>query len=349
MRINLIVSWDKAPPKGRVHVSDGRLVNGLICVGWGQYNQADGRFSFTSVEEMCRIAFAIDVEARDAESVKATFHVSDTARPVSVSIREVLRQPGGTLRIKEGAIELCAEIDAWESLSESDSSTTANERKPAMALPLYKGFTDEQRKQFGPVRERQVLKTEKRVYSTPFMYPNVKVGDFYEIDPTKGIELKSMAGFITIDEDRPIAGVTVVGSGCVPKGFNVCEWWDDGETIDNMTNQLVKRQRIDDLHGTHPSIYSQLMMGTFPGLTFSAVTEGQIRSAAQCLKQLTDGYYTGYFMGFYENVANFRPGPPYPKKVTIRAGTKLVEDAGTIHERFPADYAVRVIETTVLI
>ena len=84
-------------------------------------------------------------------------------------------------------------------------------------------------------------------------------------------------------------------------------------------------------------------------MTFRAVTEGQITSAAQCLKQLTDGYYGGYYMGFFENVANFRPGPPYPKNVTIRAGPKLTEDAGTSLERHPGDYAVRVIETSVMI
>jgi hypothetical protein len=218
-----------------------------------------------------------------------------------------------------------------------------------MSLPLFKGFTPEQLKQFGPAREAQVIKTERRAYSTPFIYSNVVVGDFYEVDPTKGVELKSLEGFITIEESRPIAGAIVVGSGCVPRGFNICEWWDDGESIDNMKDQLVKRQRIDNLHGTHPSIYSQLMMGTFPGLTFKSVSGGDMKNAADCLKKLTDGYYGGYYMGFYENVANFRIGPPYPKKITIRAGTHLPEDSGTRYERFGGDYSVRVIETFTII
>lgn len=119
-----------------------------------------------------------------------------------------------------------------------------------MSLPLFKGFTEQQLKQFGPVRDREVLRTERRVYTAPFIYSNVTVGNFYEIDPTKGIELKSIDGFITIEEDRPIVAVTVVGSGCVPRGFNICEWWGDGESIDNMKDQLVKRQRIDNLNGT---------------------------------------------------------------------------------------------------
>jgi len=123
-----------------------------------------------------------------------------------------------------------------------------------MALPFFKEFTEAQKKQFGPVRQREVIKTERRAYTSPFMYDNVDVGNFYEIDPTKGIELKADEGFITITEDKPIVAVNVVGSGCVPRGYNICEWWADGESIDNMKDQLVKRQRIDNLNGTHPSI-----------------------------------------------------------------------------------------------
>jgi hypothetical protein len=42
-------------------------------------------------------------------------------------------------------------------------------------------------------------------------------------------------------------------------------------------------------------------------------------------------------------------GPPYPKKITVRAGTKVMEDTGTRIERYPGDYAVRLVETTVIV
>ena len=109
-----------------------------------------------------------------------------------------------------------------------------------MSLPLFEEFTEGQRKQFGPQQTREVLTTRGHAYHSPFMFENVSVGNFYEIDPTKGVELKSLDGFITIEEDHPISAVTVVGSGCVPQGFNVVEWWDEGDSIDNMKNQLVK-------------------------------------------------------------------------------------------------------------
>ena len=67
-----------------------------------------------------------------------------------------------------------------------------------------------------------------------------------------------------------------------------------------------------------------------------------------CLKKLSDGYYGGFHMGFYENTVYFRVGPPYPRKVTIRGGCKVPEDQGTSIERYPGDYAVRLIETTVV-
>lgn len=218
-----------------------------------------------------------------------------------------------------------------------------------MELLLYEGFTDEQLQRFGPVREREVLATERHVYTTPFMYPNVDVGNFYEIDPLKGIEIKADDGFISVTEERPIVAVTVVGSGCAPQGYNICEWWDEGETIEGMTDQLVKRQRVDGLNGTHPSIWSQLLFGTYPGLTFDDISGGDISGPVELLKKLSARFYEGYHLGLYENTAYFRVGPPYPSKITVRGGCKVPEDPGTSIERYPGDYAMRVVETTVII
>ena len=218
-----------------------------------------------------------------------------------------------------------------------------------MDLPLYKGFTEEQIKQFGPEKaECEVLTTERHVYSTPFMYNNLDVGDFYEIDPTKGIEFKADTGFLTIEEEKPIVAVVVVGSGCTPKGYVNCEWWDEGETIDNMKNQLVKRQRLENLNGTHPSIWTQLLQGTFPGLTCKDVAPGEMFGAVDCLKKLSDGYYGDYCLSLYENTSYFRVGPPYPNKVTINCGCKIPENPGRSIERYPGDYAIRAVETIVI-
>jgi len=218
-----------------------------------------------------------------------------------------------------------------------------------MDLPLYKRLTEEQMRQFGPVRQAEVIaSTERHVYTTPFMYANVEVGDFYEIDPTKGIEFKADDGFLTISEEQPIVAVTVVGSGCAPNGYNICEWWGEGESLETLKDQLVKRQRIDNLNGTHPSIWSQLILGTFPGLTFQDVAPGEMEGAADCLRKLSDRFYGGYYMGFYENTAYFRVGPPHPRRVTIRCGCRAPEDPGTSIERYPADYAIRVVETLVI-
>ncbi len=218
-----------------------------------------------------------------------------------------------------------------------------------MDLPLYERFTDEQRRQFGPARGCEVIaSTERHVYTTPFMHPNVEVGNFYEIDPTKGIEFKADDGFITIRETGPIVAVTVVGSGCAPGGYNIVEWWDEGEDIEDFKDQLVKRQRVDNLNGTHPSIWSLLLMGKATGITFAEIAPGRIQSALDCLRELSDRYYGGYYLGLYENTAAFRIGPPYPQRVTIRCGCKCTEDPGTAIERYPGDYAIRVVETVVV-
>ena len=224
-----------------------------------------------------------------------------------------------------------------------------------MALTLFKTFSKEQLDQCGPLKDPEVLTTERHVYHTPFMYKNVEVGDFYEIGLDKGMEFKADTGFITIKEDKPIIAVNVVGSGCTPKGYNIVEWWDEGEDVDDMKTQLVKRQRVDNLNGTHPSIWTlMLMQKNLQGITFKNMDElcpdlknAGIANAEDCFKKLSDGFYEGLYLGFYENTANFRIGPPNPNQMTIRSGCKVPEDPGTVLERYPGDYAIRVVETIV--
>jgi hypothetical protein len=216
-----------------------------------------------------------------------------------------------------------------------------------MALTLYKTFTAEQREKLGPAKRAEVLSTERHVYHTPFLYENVEVGDFYEVGSAKGIEFKADTGFITIREEQPIIAVTVVGSGCTPGGYNICEWWGEGESVDNIQDQLVKRQRVDNLNGTHPSIWTRILMGVAGDRAFSDVAP-EMKDAFDCFKKLSDGFYGGVYLGFYENTAYFRIGPPNPHSVTIRSGCKVTEDPGTSLEHHPGDYTIRLVETIVV-
>jgi hypothetical protein len=221
-----------------------------------------------------------------------------------------------------------------------------------MDLPLYKGFTEEQLKGFGPPKKAEEFTTRRRVYETPFVYENLDVGDFYEIDPTKGIEFKADTGFITITEDRPIVAVTIVGSGCTRAGYNIVEWWNEGECVEHMNDQLVKRQRVDNLNGIHPSVWIEILRKApwATELTYPGITGGEVKDALDIMSRLTYNFHENLEMSLYENTAYFRVGTKgyYPKKVTIRCGCKGTEDSGTSIERYPADYAVRLVETTVL-
>jgi hypothetical protein len=109
---------------------------------------------------------------------------------------------------------------------------------------------------------------------------------------------------------------------------------------------LVKRQRIDNLNGIHPSIFMQLMMNTFPGLTYRDV-DIVLMNYLECLKAYSEGYYEPVHLGFYENTAHFRIGPPYPNSVTIRSGCILPEVPGMKFQP-RADYAIRLVDVTVL-
>ena len=217
-----------------------------------------------------------------------------------------------------------------------------------MELKLKSGFGDEDRVKLGPPKMPQVFSTERHVYVSPFNYTNVTVGNFYEYGD-QGMEFAADKGFITIEEVKPIVAVTVVGSGCVQGCYNICEWWNEGESIDDMKGQLIKRQRVDNLNGTHPSIWALLLMGAgkWRQYTFDSVTQSEVKGVMDCLRKLSQGFYEGVYLGFYENTAYFRVGPPYPHKVTIRAGCKVPEAPGTSIERYPGDYAIRLIETIV--
>jgi len=221
-----------------------------------------------------------------------------------------------------------------------------------MDLPLYEKFTEEQLRAFGPPKRARELTTRRRVYETPFVYENVEVGDFYEIDPVKGIELKADTGHIIIAEDRPIVEVVIVGSGCAQNGYNIVEWWEEGESIENMSNQLIKRQRVDGLDGIHPSVWIELMRGAAWARdhTYESVSGGEIVDFADIARRLTLGYSENLEMTLWENTVSFRVGAQdaYPRKITVRAGCKKHEDPGTSIERYPADYAVRLIETHVV-
>jgi hypothetical protein len=227
-----------------------------------------------------------------------------------------------------------------------------------MQLPYYKSFTKEQMEQFGPPKKAKEFKTFTRVYETPFVYENLEVCGFYEIDPTKGIEFKADEGYITVVEDKPIVAVTVVGSGCTRGGYNAVEWWDEGESIDEMKDQLVKRQLVEHLNGMHPSVWIEILRnapwtrGLFEGkpITQPNISDGAYKDNINMIKHNTFNYYMPFEISLYENTAYFRVGTKdnYPKKVTIRSGCKGTEDPGTEIERYPADYAIRLVEVTLM-
>ena len=227
-----------------------------------------------------------------------------------------------------------------------------------MEIPLFKTFTKEQLEKHGPQKKALEYKTFKRVYETPFVYENLEVGNFYEIGTDKGIEFKADDGYITITEDKPIAAVTVVGSGCTRGGYNIVEWWDEDESIDEMKDQLVKRQRVENLNGMHPSVWIEIfrnaacVQGLWQGkpITQPNISEGAYKDDVGMMKHNSFNYYEPFEISLYENTAYFSIGTAgkRPGKVTVRAGCKGTEDPGTDIERYPADYAIRLVEVTLI-
>jgi hypothetical protein len=113
MRINISIEWELAPAAGRVEFVNAQCVAGGINIGWGNLSESDGRFSFTSTTELCRIFFAIDA---DDEKKTPMVKVTETEKPFTVSLVEVLKSSDGVLRIADVGVAVTAEIDAWSSL-----------------------------------------------------------------------------------------------------------------------------------------------------------------------------------------------------------------------------------------
>lgn len=247
-----------------------------------------------------------------------------------------------------------------------------------MGPELFETFSESDIRRFkpfsGPAEE---FSTRIRVYQTPFMYDNVEVGNYHEIDVCRGVEFKADDGFLTITEDRQIAAVTVVGSGCAPKGYNIVEWWEDGENIDNVDNKTVKRLRVDNLNGIHPSPWVHFLAGLpfMDDQDFDMIIPNEIKDNYDLLKKISFGFSDSLPLTFHENSAHFAvgqscivpdqekfkkvgisfasesdrgPTSSFPRKITIRCGCREYEDAGTSYQRF-ADYSIRLVQVHLIV
>lgn len=238
---------------------------------------------------------------------------------------------------------------------------------------FYKAPSDNYR--LGPVQEAEVFETERHLYKAPFHYKNATIDYWWEYSE-KGVEIQAERGKITIIEDKPIVSVTVVGTACETPGYNIVEWWGDGEDPTSPRGQLMKRQRIGDLHGQHPQWLHAAFMKK---RTFKSVEEANefVEQVRRVVYSKSFGYtIPGSVMGGnYENTAYFRigdatlfaegpssrtgvhrkaEGKVEARKVVIRAGSMDVEEPGRkggiqekAHAYYPGDYAVRLIELEV--
>ena len=274
-------------------------------------------------------------------------------------------------------------VFALGSLTALESAETAltwpepDEEVPSYTLDPREGSinvfrTPEDDVKLGEVQEVEVYESEHHVYRAPFRYNNVKVDRWMEYND-KGIEVFAN-GTITITEEKPIVSVTIVGSGCSTPNYNIVEWWAEAEDMSNSHGQLVKRGRIDNLKGQHNAwIQKAFTRDRFKEKGFETLEEanefmGKLR---RVVYGMTNGYYVpGSVMGgLYENTAYFRigdvnvfseddkkdPGEVFREiidqydvhKVVIRGGGLDYEDPGSDRERYPADYAFRLIDVVV--
>jgi hypothetical protein len=156
-------------------------------------------------------------------------------------------------------------------------------------------------------------------YWAPFNYPNIRV-ELGRTDPyvgaeynEDGVELDTPPlGAITVVEEEPIVGVTVIGSACVPPGFVIVH----AEPLEWKYPRSGVKMRIDDLWGEHIRI-------------------------EPWKKGVDEGYrHAGMSCAVFEL--------PESKKVTIMGGSQMDVDQRDIqNERHDAHYCLRIIRVTV--
>ena len=256
----------------------------------------------------------------------------------------------------------------WPSPDEDVPSYTLEPREGS--INLFRTPDDDVK--LGEMQELEVYESEHHVYRSPFRYENVKVDRWMEYND-KGIEVYA-DGTITIIEEKPIVSVTIVGSGCSTPNYNIVEWWADGEDLSNSHGQLVKRGRIDNLKGQHNAwIQKALTRDRFKEKGFKTLEEADefMAKLRRVVYGMTNGYYVpgSVIGGLYENTAYFRigdvnvfedeekkePGEVFRErvaqydvhKIVIRGGGLDYEDPGSDRERYPADYAFRLIDVVV--
>jgi hypothetical protein len=224
----------------------------------------------------------------------------------------------------------------------------------------------------GEIQEMEIYEPEYHVYRAPFRYKNVQMDRWMEYND-KGVELYAN-GTITISEEKPIVSVTIVGSGCETPNYNIVEWWGKGEDLSNSHGQLVKRSRIDNLKGQHNAwLQKAFTRDRFKEKGFTTLDEANefMAKLRRVMYAKTSNFYMpGSVMGgLYENTAYFRigdvnifseedkkeegevfreiVGQSDVYKIVVRGGGLDYEDPGSDRERYPAEYAFRLIEVVV--
>ncbi len=215
-------------------------------------------------------------------------------------------------------------------------------------------------KAHGEPRKPDIFETEHHVYSTPFHYENVELRGWSEGKTPKGPEFLADRGSITILEKQPIVEVVVVGSGCEANGYNIVEWWNEGESLRSTQSQLIKRQRAGNLQGQHPAWIQKVLCKELPEFETLEEAEALLRKMQRIVHAKTSNYTLpgSLLSGLYENTVHFRIGDTSrpeltPHKVVIRGGCLDYEDpmegefSDGPRNRYPGDYVFRLIDVIV--
>ena len=170
MKIDIEISWDSVPEKGRLEVKNGKLLHTGVCKGTGNFD-LQGNFSFSSKDPGGRCSLICLVDAgniwTDKNPTQLVF--SDKKNPLTLNVRDVIdnwKIEMSKLGLTITAEEHCG-LTKHGPLPKGEKIERFDNQE--FHMELYKKITKEQIKQFGPEKEYKVISTERHEYDSVYL------------------------------------------------------------------------------------------------------------------------------------------------------------------------------------
>ena len=115
MMTNVSITYDLAPPKGRVVIEHGKMTSGTMLVGWGSFSGEDGVFALDATNP-AHLCLCVETDADEIQQTHTLIRVTDCDKPLCVALKDIMATEDQVVAIPEHGASVRAEIDPWGSI-----------------------------------------------------------------------------------------------------------------------------------------------------------------------------------------------------------------------------------------